>query len=386
MFGASDTQPFQAKEWQVGLNYRYLRANDHYNGIQFQETRKEIGNYVINKQQAYDLSATYTITERWSASFSVPYVEASWGIPLPAQRPLGPRSTQDGRGVGDIILSSHYWMFDPAKHPRGNLSLGLGVKAPTGNDDVHDTYPVFNGTNPTSKAIDQSVQPGDGGWGAVVDIQGYKSWKSVTWYASGTYLINPRDTNNTDSLITGLGFKANPPDLAKDSVPDQYMARTGTIFPFHGGMFAATAGFRIEGLPRYDLIGDSHGFRRPGYQTSFEPGFIYSAGRSTYSVYTPIHLVQNRLANPYTGNAGDATFPKYIVLAGYSYRFAPPGGANRRTPELPGPKSPRPTPEPPQTPSGSPGGGAAGLASVAPAAGAAGTAGAAADDGVCIVP
>ena len=35
---------------------------------------------------------------------------------------------------------------------------------------------------------------------------------------------------------------------------------------------------------------------------------------------------RNRFPNPYTGNKGDATFPKYIVLASYGYRF---GGASK---------------------------------------------------------
>ncbi len=38
-------------------------------------------------------------------------------------------------------------------------------------------------------------------------------------------------------------------------------------------------------------------------------------------IYLPIGLVRNRRPNPYTGAAGDATFPDYVVLVGYSYRF-----------------------------------------------------------------
>ncbi len=40
-----------------------------------------------------------------------------------------------------------------------------------------------------------------------------------------------------------------------------------------------------------------------------------------WSIYLPIGLVRNRRPNPYTGAAGDATFPDYVVLVGYSYRF-----------------------------------------------------------------
>ena len=90
---------------------------------------------------------------------------------------------------------------------------------------------------------------------------------------------------------------------------------------------ALSLGFRIEGLPRYDLFGDSHGWRRPGYETFIEPGILYSHGRSTWSLYVPKGLVRNRRPNPYSGAPGDATFPDYILLFGYAYRFggiAPP--------------------------------------------------------------
>ena len=35
----------------------------------------------------------------------------------------------------------------------------------------------------------------------------------------------------------------------------------------------------------------------------------------------PIAFYRNRQPDPYTGAAGDATFPNYIFLATYGYRF-----------------------------------------------------------------
>src|SRR5882672_5693677 len=64
------------------------------------------------------------------------------------------------------------------------------------------------------------------------------------------------------------------------------------------------------------------------------PGIVYTRGRSSYSVNVPIGLLRNRLPNPYTGNAGDATFPDYVVVAGYSYRFG--GGPPAPTVSIPG--------------------------------------------------
>lgn len=347
VFGAADTLPQRAKEWQLSFSYRGLTSNDHYNGTQFQYARKANDTYVINTQQLYDLSGTYYFNNRWSASISVPVVNATWALPTPiAPLPAGPRAEQNSTGLGDIILSGRYWMMNPEKHPRGNWSLGFGIKAPTGDDHVKDSYPNINGTNDAEKVVDMSILPGDGGWGYVFDIQAYKALKHVTFFGSGTYLANPKDTSGQPSIVVGLGV-ASPANvlLQENSVVDNYLVRVGGVFPVKESGFAMSLAFRIEGLPRYDLIGDNHGFRRPGYETFIEPGFIYGFGKQTLSLYVPIGLVQNRLRNPSdTGGApGDATFPEYIILAGYSYRFPPPGGAaDREKAPLPPPEMPLP--------------------------------------------
>ena len=343
MFGASDTLPQQGKTWQFSFNYRGLKSDDHYNGTQFQYARKANNTYVINTQQAYDLTATYFWNDRLSTSLSIPIINATWAVPTPfAPLPAGPRAEQNASGLGDIIVSARYWMLDPHKHPRGNFSLGLGVKAPTGDYNSKDEYPdLFTGANDTLKTVDMSIQPGDGGWGYLFDIQGYKALKAVTFFGTGTYLANPMDTNGSDSIVVGLGV-ASPANvlLQENSVTDTYVARAGAVFPVKDSGFAFSLGARIEGLPRYDLVGDNHGFRRPGYETFIEPGFIWSFGQQVLSLYVPIGLVQNRLANPSdTGGApGDATFPEYIILAGYSFNF----GGGRKAPAAGVPEAPVP--------------------------------------------
>ncbi len=306
----------------VSLSARSLHSDDHYNGIEYQRQRERLGTYVVNEQNIVDITASYAITTRLSASLGVPYINSSWSIPTPIGVP-GEREEQNGSGIGDIFLSGRYWLFDPERHPGGNMSVGLGCKAPTGDYDQEDGYPnLATGANDTLKVVDQSVQPGDGGWGISLELQGYKTIGRVLWFGSGLYLANPRDTNGAESIVVGLGFGGNPAlvDLLENSVPDSYLLRSGFTFPLGAG-WSASAAFRMEGLPRYDLIGDSHGFRRPGYETFFEPGILYSTDHSTWSLHVPWGLVRNRQANAYTGNPGDATFPDYIILAGYSYRF-----------------------------------------------------------------
>ena len=104
-----------------------------------------------------------------------------------------------------------------------------------------------------------------------------------------------------------------------NSVPDQYLARAGgTVHVWKG--FSATLAWRMEGLKTYDLFGDSFGWRRPGTEMFIEPGFSFSQGPHTVSFNVPFGYYYNRHPNPYTGIAGDATFPRQIFLTSYSLR------------------------------------------------------------------
>lgn len=113
--------------------------------------------------------------------------------------------------------------------------------------------------------------------------------------------------------------------LLVNSVPDQFMARLGGAVPIGRTGFVGSLAWRVEGLPRYDLIGKSHGFRRPGVAMFVEPGVSYAKGRQIYAFQVPIAHYRNRFPNPYTGARGDATFPDYIFLASYGYRFGSKG-------------------------------------------------------------
>jgi hypothetical protein len=323
VLGASASNYLEPGEWLLSASARGLRSNDHYNGIEEQVARHERHNYVVNEQYLLDLSATYIITQRASATLAVPIVQASWSIPLPAQPVPGERNEQNARGIGDISATARFWLGSPEKHPRGNVSLGVGVKAPTGDHRATDSYPDLTGGNEAVKPVDQSIQPGDGGWGLMLDVQGFKRIGTTMFYASGTYLANPRNENGTPSLLAGLGLSGNAAfyDRLVNSVPDQYLLRAGASFALGKGGWSGALGLRMEGMPRYDLFGASNGFRRPGYEVFAEPSVYFARGPWSWSLSVPIGIQRNRLIDPNTALEGDATFPDYIVLTGTTYRF-----------------------------------------------------------------
>ena len=323
VFGAASELVPERDEWQVSLSYRGLKSDEHYSGSERQHAREDEQTYVINTQQALDLGITYSPTGRLSFTLGIPVVKSSWAVPTPIRPEPGPRVKQEASGLGDISVTGRYWVLAPES--RRNVSLGLGIKAPTGEYHATQVYPNIDGTNPSRKAVDQSVQPGDGGWGILFDVQAFHRFQRATLFASGTYLVNPRDTNGTPSIIVGLGL-ANTPGYAEEgllvnSVTDQYLVRLGASVPVGQKGFGVSLAYHVEGLPRYDLIGDSHGWRRPGYEMFVEPGAFYSEGRSSWYLNVPVGFYRNREPNPYSGREGDATFPDFIVLTGLSYRF-----------------------------------------------------------------
>ncbi|MCA1849877.1 MAG: hypothetical protein LC672_02190, partial [Acidobacteria bacterium] len=257
---------------------------------------------------------------RYSLSVGVPFMVATRTRPGTLDirqlgRP-GPDQVSHAVGFGDISVAARMWLIRPPSESRQNVSFGIGVKIPTGNEGVKDT--VQTPTGPREIVVDQSIQLGDGGWGLVFDAQAFKVVKRTTLYASGTYLVNPRNTNG---VLTGRGR----PSEAVMSVSDQYLARAGIVLPIPKvrGVTASFGG-RIEGVPVRDIIGKSEGFRRPGYAISVEPGVNFVRGKETWTLSVPIPVERNRrrsVTDIMDGRHGDAAFADYVILVGYSRRF-----------------------------------------------------------------
>jgi len=335
LFGAATSTYLRPGEWELDLSFRESTANRHYSLGEEQIQRQTAGTYVINTQRQMLFSVSHAVTTRFSYAVNVPIVSASWSIPSPTTPVPGARATQHGDGVGDVSLVGRYWLFDPAAHAGRNFSIGVGVKAPTGPSDATDTFVNLNGLNPSSKAVDQSVQPGDGGWGAQVELQGFTTVGRAFVFGSFNYLANPRNTNDTGSILVGLGLpSATSPLRNVNSVPDQYVTRVGVGVPLWKG-FGISQSWRTEGVPRYDLIGRSDGFRRPGTEMFMETAVTYTRGKSTFAFNLPRAFYRYRAPDPYTGANGDATFPDYVAIASYSYRFG--SVKHTRTPSMPAP-------------------------------------------------
>jgi len=91
------------------------------------------------------------------------------------------------------------------------------------------------------------------------------------------------------------------------------------------GSVSLSFGARIEGVPAYDAIGGSLGFRRPGYTISIEPGISWTGTKNSFSINTPVALyrIRERSAPEIALGApgGDAAFADFSILASFTHRF-----------------------------------------------------------------
>ncbi|HEX3128800.1 MAG TPA: hypothetical protein VH394_15820 [Thermoanaerobaculia bacterium] len=323
MLGAQASQAAPSR-WEASTSWRYQRSDRHFRGTEEQVERQQEGSEVINTINLVELGIRYNVNDQWSLSLGIPYFSAERSSPIRnSNRQVVDRSVVEAQALGDIVLTARHLLLKPQQSPNANVSLGLGVKFPTGKDDVYDNRKrLVNGQDVfTYESVDQSIQPGDGGWGAVLDFQAYQRIRSSggTIYASGSYLINPRDTNGVLTFRGSLGEEVM-------SVADQYLVRTGVSYSGAGWKgFGMSLGGRMEGVPVEDLIGDSNGFRRPGYALSVEPGLSYSRGVHTFSLAVPVAVLRDRQRSVpdrlVPGRHGDAAFADYFVMVGYWRKF-----------------------------------------------------------------
>ncbi|HET7747046.1 MAG TPA: hypothetical protein VFM29_07070 [Vicinamibacteria bacterium] len=319
VIGTKGTPYPREKGWQVSTGYRWQRSHRHFVGSEEQHERAEDSSEVVNNIHLVDVTTRYQATRRISLSVGVPYFMATRSFPIRnAAREVIDRSLTQARGPGDLAFSARRWMMDPDRCANGNVSLGLGFKLPTGEASALDVRRRFsNGAIvSTIEPVDQSIQPGDGGFGITAEAAGFRRLGGrVLGYASATYLLNPQETNHT--------FRGGTNPITRYmSVADQYLVRAGMARSF--GSWTGSLGGRLEGVPSEDLLGGSNGFRRPGYAASVEPGLSYTRGQYSVSLGVPFAVYRNRtrsVSDKANGGHGDAAFADYLVLVGVSRSF-----------------------------------------------------------------
>jgi hypothetical protein len=306
--------------WTASFGWRNQKSDRHFVGSHYEEQRDEQESQVINNLNMADLSITYQATKRVQLSLGAPYSMTTRSQALRSGGVNIERYQTQARGIGDIVIAARRWMMDPDTHANGNLQLGVGVKLPTGANNVTDTFRVLTSGVITNviRTVDQSIQPGDGGFGILADFSWFQSFGFMSAYAGGAYLANPQETSKVLTYRGGAGEHIM-------SIADQYLLRAGAAFPIpKTTSFSFSAGIRVEGVPVDDIFGGSEFFRRPGIAVSFEPSLHFGKGKHGLTLGVPVAVYRNRFVSvpdKARGAHGDAAFADYLVMGAYTRRF-----------------------------------------------------------------
>ncbi len=317
--GGQRTSFFQKGEFQIGIAYRRLYADRWFVGTEVREDLAPYQHPLYLDINSLDLSLVYGLSDRLALTLTVPFSHGTHSRIYGATG-AGEDSARHevaAAGLGDVSLVGTAWLLDPVAHPRGNISLGIGVKAPTGSNRVKD-FVTFQDSSVEVRTVDQAIQLGDGGWGIVLQAQAFQQVSSsrTSAYLIAWYLASTQEHTDVRS----------PYPTVLLAVPDVYSARTGLAYgvaPTAG--LSASLGLRIDGIPMGDLFGGQDAyFRRPGYSLYVDPGIALRRGNNEFIVNMPVLVAQDFKRSPIDqqlGRSGGGDLAAYLILLGYNRRF-----------------------------------------------------------------
>jgi hypothetical protein len=302
-------------EWQFGLAYRHLYADQWFVGTQVDETKTPGQQPLYVNINSLDVSLTYGVSDRASVTLTLPFLYGTQSRFYPDHR----RHKVQSIGLGDVNLIANTWLWAPQQRPNGNLNLGLGIKTPLGSNKVMSDWWLADSSQ-IRHAVDQSIQLGDGGWGIIVQAQAFQRiLPSTSLYFVGTYMLSTKEHTDVISPLEPIA----PIPLG---VPDVYYVRGGvaqSLWADEG--LSASLGARLDGITRRDIIGGGDDyFRRPGYTLFLDPGLSLRRGSTEFTFNFPIRLHQNfppSIIDRKVNFTGGGDLADYLIYAGYTHRF-----------------------------------------------------------------
>jgi hypothetical protein len=256
----------------------------------------------------------YGVSDRLALTLNAPVSRGS----LEQTFPDGQRHENRSAGLGELSLSASYWLRDAKPlQPGGNVAIGLGVKAPTGRNDVMGRYWKADGTS-VPFPVAPAIELGDGGWGFAMSAKGFHPVAERSYvYAGGSYTANPRKTT---SVVRTPGSSLHW------AVPDTWDANAGlsSLIVTRYGL-SVNLGVLAYGTPRRDLIGGrDNGERLPAIAAYTSPGIGVTRGGQTFSLSVPIRTYMSFPPSYVDANAGapgGGGLARRLVISSYSIRF-----------------------------------------------------------------
>ena len=277
----------QKGEFQINGYWSRFATDDTFRGYDVISTASVWeGGDTLNMQGAYGL------TRRINLTADVPYLLWSYWSNVVA----GTRYYQHVHGFGDAVVGGRVWLLNPEKNPKQNLGFSLGLRLPTGESNYLVPYPDSKGNNITDRPVYPAVQPGSGALGLRLSAQGFRSFRHFSVYGSGLYLFSLKAQNDTvafGAAVNPAGPQATAANVRYLSTPDSYQFNGGVSAPIpHLKGLSLSVGSQIAGVPVYNVLTSTSGYRQPGYLVSLSPGMAWDAGYATYYLSVPLRLHQ----------------------------------------------------------------------------------------------
>lgn len=115
------------------------------------------------------LIAAKPVNERWQVLGVVPFVRNNMDMRM--RMPMGMvmnMEMEEISGLGDVTVLGLYTAYtDAPVRPNSRLTLGFGVKTPTGKNDE---------TTPSGSMVHAMMQPGTGSWDAILTLNYLRAW------------------------------------------------------------------------------------------------------------------------------------------------------------------------------------------------------------------
>jgi len=172
LLASIDTSATEKGQFFISYSAEYHQINDLVSGSDDvnDETRRD------RNSLSQVLSASYALTDHWAVSALVSYVEH--------ERTIGSSfiGTTTTSGISDSVILARYSPFFITPFSRHALSLGLGVRIPTGDDDFGDTFVLSEDMQPSTGAFGEIL------WGSY--IYAFNQAATLQFFSSANYTFN----------------------------------------------------------------------------------------------------------------------------------------------------------------------------------------------------
>ena len=303
-----------AGTWQVGFAYRNVSSNQLIVGHHVRNDLAPGGIPSFVHAQSVNMSLVYGVTDRLSVTFNAPVSRGS----LEQTFADGQRHENTAAGLGEMSVAASYWLRNArALQPGGNVAIGLGVKAPSGRNDVQGKVWRADGTS-VPFPVGPAIELGDGGWGFVLSTKGFRPVMERSYvYGGGSYTLNPRNT--TDVLRA-------PGATERWAAADTWEANAGASTLVSSALgLSVNLGALAYGTPMQDLIGGRDGGQRlPATVGYLSPGVGITRGAHTLTFSVPMRAYMDfrpSYLDKTAGRAGGGGLARRLILSSYTVRF-----------------------------------------------------------------